>query len=144
MAAANPNPGQVPITLVGSFPEDIEIILNLCKSMKSIADAAFVKRKESYFEGFYAIENLLFDRWINIVGEALLPLLAGPTQSESARKEHDTIATALRAIRKKTKSHRENFDRQKQGVALIPPNYDFFGELRELSEMLSYFCAAYF
>ena len=80
--AVNLNPpAQVPADnrgLIGSFPEDKEIVVSLCKAMKCIADTAVLKRKEEfYFEAIYALEQQLFNAWINIVADrAAISLLS--------------------------------------------------------------------
>jgi hypothetical protein len=146
MAVNNPNPSaQAPANnpnLIESFPGDFDIIVNICKTLKSLADSAVLKRKsEFYFEAFYAMEKQLFKAWFNILGQAIEQgLVLGPTPSQRAVDQHHTFATAVTLIQGMTRTHEENYTRQKQGQPLVPPNFDFFHEMQNLSATLAYFC----
>jgi hypothetical protein len=136
--AVNPNTAN----LIDSFPDDFKIIKNLCNTLHSIAVAAVAKRKsEFYFESFYAIQEQLFQAWLNILGQAAFTLLTGPNQSAPALEQHHFGASSVSKIRLRIQAHQANFNKQKQGVPLEPPNFDFFDDMGEIAELLSSFVA---
>lgn len=140
--AVNQNPAQVPnASMIEMFPEDFEIVVRLCQTLKAIAGAAVAKRDDTYFESFYKIHSHLSATWLNLFGKVFFPLVLGESISQRAVDQHHDFATALTELSIRTQTHQENFEKQKQGAPLIPPNYDFFVEFQKITDdLLVYFC----